>query len=311
MDARTAGSRDGAAIVVRDLVKRYGPTVAVDGLSFEVTPGEVFALLGPNGAGKTTTVEILEGFRRADRGEISVLGLDPATQGNKLKPLIGVMPQEGGLYPAITPREALDLFTRFYPRARPTAQLLSLLGLEDQAETRFRRLSGGQKQRLNLALALVGEPRMVFLDEPTAGLDPEARRSTWAIIEELKERAVTVLLTTHFLEEAERLADRVAIINHGRLVIAGTPASLIAGDRSQVRLRTSAPVDEARLAEMPLISAVRRDEAGTYVLRTPDAAKLLVEVTALLYHEHIPILEIRVGQPSLEEVYLELTGAAP
>lgn len=298
------------AIRVRGLVKRYGTHAAVDGLDFSVAAGEVFALLGPNGAGKTTTVEMLEGYVRPDGGEVRVLGLDPTTEGQLLKPRIGAMPQEGGLYPAITPREALELFSHFYPHSRDPGELLTLVGLEDRAGTRFRRLSGGEKQRLSLALALVGSPRLVFLDEPTAGLDPQARRTTWEIIESLRQQEVTVLLTTHYLEEAERLADRVAILNHGRLVALGTPASLTSGDRSQVRLHTALPVDEALLAALPDVSAVRHEGPEAYALDTSNPPALLVELTRRMYEARIPIVELRVGKASLEEVYLELTAAA-
>lgn len=298
------------AISVHNLVKRFGARVAVDGLDFEVSRGEIFALLGPNGAGKTTTVEMLEGYQRPDSGEIRVLGLDPITQGATVKQQIGAMPQEGGLYPAITPREALHLFSRFYSRPRDPDALLALVGLADRAGTRFRRLSGGEKQRLSLALALVGSPRLVFLDEPTAGLDPQGRRTTWEIVEALREQQVTVLLTTHYLEEAERLADRVAILHHGRLVAIGTPSSLMTGDRSQVRLRTAHPIQQGVLDALPTVAALRRDGAEAWVLDTADPPALLVELTARLYQAGVPIVELRVGQASLEEVYLELTEAA-
>ncbi len=298
------------AIRIHNLVKHYGSRTAVDGINFEVAPGEIFALLGPNGAGKTTTIEMLEGYKRPDSGEVRVLGLDPVTQGQLLKPLIGAMPQDSGMYPAITPREAVHLFAQYYSHHRDPDQLLTLVGLDDHATTRFRRLSGGEKQRLSLALALVGSPRLVFLDEPTAGLDPQARRTTWEIVESLREQQVTVLLTTHYLEEAERLADRVAILNHGRVVAAGTPASLMSGDRSQVRLRTAMPVDAVVLDTLPSISSLRRDGAETYVFDTVDPPRLLMELTGLLYEAGIPIIELRVGQASLEDVYLELTEAA-
>src|SRR5438045_505735 len=189
------------AVEVRDLVKAYGGRTVVDGLSFAVDTGEVFALLGPNGAGKTTTVEILEGYRQPDAGSVRVLGLDPNRQGPALKPQIGLMLQQGGLFPQITAREALRLFAAFYPEAEDPDALLDQLQLRDAAATRFRQLSGGQKQRLSLGLALVGKPRLVFLDEPTAAMDPQARRSTWNIIRALSQRGTTVLLTTHFMDE--------------------------------------------------------------------------------------------------------------
>jgi ABC-2 type transport system ATP-binding protein len=299
----------GPAISVHNLVKHFGSRTAVAGISFDVECGEIFALLGPNGAGKTTTVEMLEGYQRPDRGEVRVLGLDPITQGGALKQEIGAMPQEGGLYPAITPREALHLFSHFYSRPGDPDALLARVGLEDRAGARYRRLSGGEKQRLSLALALVGSPRLVFLDEPTAGLDPQGRRTTWEIIEALRERQVTVLLTTHYLEEAERLADRVAILNHGELVAIGTPASLMTGNRSQVRLRAARPIDETILEALPTVSAMRREGAEAWVFDTADPPVLLVELTGRFYRAGVPIVELRVGQASLEEVYLELTEA--
>ncbi len=298
------------AISVHNLVKHFGSRAAVAGVSFDVQRGEIFAVLGPNGAGKTTTVEMLEGYQRPDSGEIRVLGLDPITQGGDLKQEIGAMPQEGGLYPAITPREALHLFSHFYARPGDPDALLARVGLEDRAGARYRRLSGGEKQRLSLALALVGSPRLVFLDEPTAGLDPQGRRTTWEIIEALREQGVTVLLTTHYLEEAERLADRVAILNHGELVAIGTPASLMTGNRSQVRVRAARAIDETLLEGLPTVSAMRHEGAEAWVLDTADPPALLVELTGRLYRAGVPIIELRVGQASLEEVYLELTEAA-
>ncbi len=206
-----AGSSDGVAIAVRRLVKSYSGRRAVDDLSFDVIAGECFALLGPNGAGKTTTIEILEGYRAPDAGTVRVLGLDPQRQGPQLKRRIGLMLQESGIYPAIQVGEALRLFASYYPNPADPLALLRLVGLEDAARTRYRQLSGGQKQRLSLALALVGRPELVFLDEPTTGMDPQARLATWEIVRSLKQTGVTVVLTTHFMDEAERLADRVAL----------------------------------------------------------------------------------------------------
>src|SRR5919204_5697334 len=214
------------AIEVRGLVKRYNGRSVVDGVSFDVQPGEVFALLGPNGAGKTTTVEILEGYRKPDAGEARVLGLDPQRDGQEVKRRIGLMLQQGGLFPQITPREALRLFAAFYPHPEDPEELLERLQLREVARTRFRQLSGGQRQRIGLGLALVGRPELVFLDEPTAAMDPQARRSTWNIIRSLRSRGTTVLLTTHFMDEAEQLANRVAIVDRGKLVALDTPAGL-------------------------------------------------------------------------------------
>src|SRR5690348_11561384 len=238
MTDRTAASGNGAAVEVRDLVKRYGDRPVVDGLSFAVELGEVFALLGPNGAGKTTTVEVLEGYRHADGGFVRVLGLDPSRQGAQLKPRIGLMLQQGGLFPQITAREAMRLFAAFYPDSEDPDALLDQLQLREVARTRFRQLSGGQKQRLSLGLALVGKPRLVFLDEPTAAMDPQARRSTWNIIRSLRDRGTTVLLTTHFMDEAEQLANRVAIVDRGQLVALDTPAGLRHAVANEIRIAT-------------------------------------------------------------------------
>src|SRR5689334_21575486 len=214
------------AITVASLEKRYANVTAVDGLSFDVAAGEVFGLLGPNGAGKTTTVEILEGYRRPDRGAARVLGLDPWHDGPKLRPQIGVMLQSGGLYPGLKPLELLRLFAAYYDDADDPDRLLDLVGLRDATGTAVRRLSGGQAQRLSLACALIGRPRVLFLDEPTAGMDPHARATTWNLVRELRDRGVTVLLTTHAMDEAETLCDRVAIITGGRLAALGSPAEL-------------------------------------------------------------------------------------
>jgi ABC-2 type transport system ATP-binding protein len=269
--------------------------------------GEVFALLGPNGAGKTTTLEILEGYRKPDAGSVRVLGLDPVVQAGELKARVGVMLQGGGLYPAITAREALTLFATFFPHPRSADALLGEVGLQDSANTQYRRLSGGQKQRLALAVALVGNPDVVFLDEPTAGLDPQARRVTWEIIARLQEQEVTVLLTTHYLEEAERLANRVAIIGSGRLIASGSPASLIRQDASVVHLRTVEPIESAALRSLPSASEVRQDEAGGLLIETTDAPSFLVEATTLLRELGLHATELRVGHGSLEDVFLELT----
>src|SRR5215471_17467917 len=211
------------AIEVHGLVKRYGGRAAVDGISLGVERGHVFGLLGPNGAGKTTTVETLEGYRTADRGSVRVLGLDPIADGAALRPRIGVMLQEGGLYPGVRPLEALRLFASYYDDPDDPERLLQLVGLDDSRHTLVRRMSGGQQQRLSLALALVGRPALVFLDEPTAGMDPHARATTWTMIRELRDHGATVVLTTHAMDEAEHLCDRVGIIDHGRLVACDSP----------------------------------------------------------------------------------------
>jgi ABC-2 type transport system ATP-binding protein len=301
----------GPAVEVRDLVKRYGGRPVVDGLSFMVQTGEVFALLGPNGAGKTTTVEILEGYRRADAGFVRVLGLDPHSQGAQLKSKIGLMLQQGGLFPQITAREALRLFAAFYPDAEDPDGLLDMLQLRDAARTRFRQLSGGQKQRLSLGLALVGKPRLVFLDEPTAAMDPQARRSTWNIIRSLRERGTTVLLTTHFMDEAEQLANRVAIVDHGQLVALDTPAGLRHGVANELRITTQPSVAEDELAagmQLPR-DAVDRENDGTLVVHVEPSPQQIARLTAWLATQNVLLTEFRAGSRSLEQAFLALTAS--
>ena len=253
-------------------------------------------------------MEILEGFRAPDAGTVRVLGLDPRRDAAQLRPRIGVMLQETGLYRGITPREALHLFASYYEAPVEPDALLRLVGLEDAARTRYRRLSGGQRQRLALGLALVGRPEVLFLDEPTAGMDPQARSATWELVRGLQAAGVTVLLTTHYLEEAERLADRVAIIDHGRLVALGTPAALTRGDATRVQLRAPAGLDVRALAALPSAQDVEAPTPGLYVLHTHDASSLLVELTSFLRDRGVVPTELRVGAGSLEDVYLRLTS---
>jgi ABC-2 type transport system ATP-binding protein len=298
------------AVHVHNLVKRYGDRCVVDGLSFAVQPGEVFALLGPNGAGKTTTVEILEGYRRPDAGSVRVLGLDPISQGTALKPRIGLMLQQGGLFPQITPREALRLFAAFYPKPEGHEALLGLLELQDVANTRFRQLSGGQKQRLSLGLALVGRPSLVFLDEPTAAMDPQGRRNTWAVIRSLRDRGTTVLLTTHFMDEAEQLANRVAIVDRGRLVALDSPARLRHAVSHEVRFATEPALDVADVAAALGLppSAVEREHDGTLVLRVEPSAARIAQLAAWLAERGALLTELRAGSRSLEQAFLALTA---
>ncbi|HUE76155.1 MAG TPA: ABC transporter ATP-binding protein [Chloroflexota bacterium] len=296
-----------AAIQVQNLRKSYGDRVVVNDLSFEVGIGEVFALLGPNGAGKTTTIEILEGYRDRDGGTVTVLGFDPQQEASHIRQRIGLMLQEGGVYPQARPKEMLDLFASFYPNPDDPERLIKLVGLEDAQRTAYRRLSGGQKQRLSLALALIGRPELVFLDEPTAGMDPHARRSTWEIIRSLRESGVTVVLTTHYMEEAERLADQIGIIDRGVLVAIGDMASLRQAHIGVVRLVVPFELDPAELASLPGVAAVRDERAGTYLLDTGDAPALLVALTEWAQRRSIPIREIRVGGESLEDVFMRLT----
>jgi ABC-2 type transport system ATP-binding protein len=298
-----------AAIVVEALHKSYGSQRVVDNLSFTVRAGEIFALLGPNGAGKTTTIETLEGYRTPDSGRVHVLGLDPVRQGRALKPCIGVMLQQDGLYPALSVREVLRLFAGYYRRPRAVDELLARVGLAESARTRLRQLSGGQKRRLALAVALIGNPRLVFLDEPTTGMDPQARLATWECIRALQRDGVTVLLTTHLMEEAERLADRVAILDHGRLIALDTPAGLTGvQDASVVRFVAPAGLDCTCLAGLPSARKAEEIRPGSYLLETGAAPALLAELTAWLRDQGVTLSELRVGHGSLEDLFLRLTG---
>ena len=301
---------DSPAVEVRGLVKAYNGRAVVDGLSFSVEAGEVFALLGPNGAGKTTTVEILEGYRKPDAGSVRVLGLDPGRQGATLKPKIGLMLQQGGLFPQITAREALRLFAAFYPDAQDPDVLLEQLQLTDVAKTRFRQLSGGQKQRLGLGLALVGRPQLVFLDEPTAAMDPQARRATWTIIRSLQERGTTVLLTTHFMDEAEQLANRVAIVDRGKLVALDSPEGLRRSVAHELRFVTEPAISPQRVAAALGVSGhlVERENDGTIVLRIEPSPEKIAELTAWLATQNALLTELRAGSRSLEQAFLALTG---
>ena len=302
-----------AAVEVRGLVKSYGSARAVDGLSLTVRRGEILALLGPNGAGKTTTVEICEGFRCADAGEVRVLGVDPRRDGNRLKPRVGVMLQGGvGGYTAAKTGELLELFAGYAARPLDVSMLLDRVGLRDVASIQVRRLSGGQQQRLSLALSLVGRPELVFLDEPTAGMDPQARHATWSLLRELRVAGVTVVLTTHFLDEAEQLADSVVVVDAGRVVAAGTPAQLTRhGAEGQIRVRVSMglPVTELREA-LPPGTRVAEQGNGRYLVTGEVTPQLLATLTAWLASQNILAEELAVERRSLEDVFLDLTGRA-
>jgi ABC-2 type transport system ATP-binding protein len=275
-----------AAIVARDLRKSYGSVEALHGVSFEVAEGEVFGLLGPNGAGKTTTVEILEGYRQRDAGEVSVLGYDPGTAPRELRERIGVVLQHSELTPLLTVREVHRMFAGYYGQPSDVDDVIELVGLAEKRDARVKTLSGGQKRRLDLGIALVGDPDLVFLDEPTTGFDPAARRSAWDLIRSLRSLGKTILLTTHYLDEAQQLADRVAVIRAGEIVSLGTPAELIGG----------AATTEIRF---------RRD-GQEVVIATDDPTRTLHELTgeALARRQGLEHLEVR--RPTLEDVYLEL-----
>jgi ABC-2 type transport system ATP-binding protein len=298
------------AIVVENFTKSYGSHRVVDQLQFTVQRGEIFALLGPNGAGKTTTIETLEGYRTPDQGSVRVLGLDPMREPKKLKPQIGVMLQQDGLYPGLTAREVLQLFAGYFRQPQDIDSLLARVGLNATGRTRCRRLSGGQKRRLALAVALVGNPALVFLDEPTSGMDPQARLATWEIIRELKRNGATVLLTTHLMDEAERLADRIAIIDHGRLVALDTPAGLTGVQNSAVvRFIAPAGLDCSQLAGLPSAHKAEEIRPGSYLIETGAAPALIAELTAWLRDQHVTLTELRVGHGSLEDLFLRLTGS--
>ena len=277
------------AILVRDLRKSYGTFAAVRGIDFEVAPGEVFGLLGPNGAGKTSTVEILEGYRRRDGGIVSVLGHDPERRPRDLRRRIGIVLQSTGMYRHVTVREALEHWGHLYPSPRDVDEVIDVAGLRKSEDVRTRRLSGGQLRRLDLALALVGDPELIFLDEPTTGFDPAARRAAWDTVRSLKGLGKTVLLTTHYLEEAQALADRVAIIKDGRILAEGAPGELGAGDSSRYRV------------------AWRNGRGLIEQRETDDPTTLLHELTEAALARGERLRDLSVTRPSLEDIYLELT----
>src|SRR5579864_6617357 len=292
------------------MVKRYGALTAVDGLTLTAAAGEVTAILGPNGAGKTTTVEICEGYRAADDGTVRVLGLDPVADAAQLKPRVGVMLQAGGIPPAVPAGEYLKTLSRFHVKPHDTAWLLDIVGLTSHAKIPYKRLSGGQQQRLSLAAAVIGRPELVFLDEPTAGMDPQARHATWELIARLRSEGVSVILTTHFMEEAERLCDHVAIIDHGQLVADGTPAELT-GTVGQLRFRAEAGLDiDSLLTVLPPACAVKESPAGHYVIEAHGAVDplLLAAVTAWCAERGVLANSLRIESRTLEDVFLELTG---
>ena len=303
-------SRSDIPVLIRGVSKRFGSTTAVDGLDLEVQRAEVFALLGPNGAGKTTTIEMCEGFTRPDSGTIEILGLDPIADNAQLRERIGVMLQGGGGYPAARAREMLDLVAAYSANPLDPAWLMDILGLTESARTTYRRLSGGQQQRLALACAVVGRPELVFLDEPTAGMDAHARIVVWELIDGLRRDGVTVVLTTHQLTEAEQLADRLVIIDHGAAVAAGTPAELM-GRGAENQLRFSAP---PKLDLSLLISALPEDyrtvetTPGEYLIEGHVDPQVLATVTAWCARLDVLATNMRVEQRSLENVFLDLTG---
>jgi ABC-2 type transport system ATP-binding protein len=292
-------------IEVNNLQKRYGATVAVRDVSFTVERGEIFGILGPNGAGKTTTVECIAGLRRPDAGSIRVLGRPPRDP--ELRRLVGVQLQESQLPEKTSVREALELYSSFYQHPADWRELSRELGLEAKLDTRYAKLSGGQKQRLSIALALVGDPQIAILDELTTGLDPQARRDTWDLIEQIRDRGVTVLLVTHFMEEAERLCDRLAVIDAGAVAALGTPAGLIAGISAEqrIRFRPSQPLDDAVLIALPEVTQVKHHGGQLEVVGTGN---LLQAVTSVLATRSIIAADLRVEQATLDDAFVQLTG---
>ena len=309
----TATTTSGAEAVIRvdALRKTYGELVAVDGVSFEVQRGEVFGLLGPNGAGKTTTVEVLEGLREPDSGEVSVLGVDAIRRPDELRSRIGVSLQTAALYPKLTVVEVIELFRGFYPSGRPVDELVELMDLGEKRKTRTQDLSGGQRQRLSVALALVNDPELVFLDEPTTGMDPAARRMLWDVVLGLKDRGRSVLLTTHYMEEAEVLCDRLAIMDHGRILESGTVDELVSRrfHERAVRFDSIEGLADEELASFPGVASIKH-EGGAVLLYTRDVPATIGAVLAATERLGVEPANLAVRRATLEDVFLDLTGRA-
>ncbi len=293
------------AVVVRGLEKSYGGVAAVAGIDLTIEEGEVFALLGPNGAGKTTTVEILEGHRSADAGSIEVLGFYPSSGGRAYRERIGIVLQDGAVERELTVREALQIYGSMYPTRLDPGRLVDLVGLGEKADSRIRTLSGGQQRRLELALGLVGNPDLIFLDEPTTGFDPSARRQAWETLESLTELGKTILLTTHYMDEAQHLADRIAIIDRGRIVASGTPETLGGRADGQSSIRFALPYG-VTVEEIPIPGVVVRD--GVVEVQAESPTRALYELTGWAMGRGVELERLQVSRPSLEDVYLELTG---
>ena len=297
------------AIVVEGLVKDYGDFRAVDGISFSVGEGEIFALLGPNGAGKTTTVEILEGHRRRTSGNVVVLGEDPGTASHGLRERIGIVLQEAGFDEDFSPYELVSLYGRMYPRHLDAGDVLELVGLGDKRDARVKTLSGGQRRRLDLALGLVGDPELLFLDEPTTGFDPEARRKAWELVGNLRALDKTVLLTTHYMDEAEHLADRVAVIVHGRLVAIGTPEELAAANKASSVLSFRLP-SGFEAGDLPALDGAFVHDGLEWRLSTANPTKSLNTLTSWAVARGVEVPSLAVNRPSLEDTYLALVARA-
>ncbi|MGD0153677.1 MAG: ABC transporter ATP-binding protein [Thermacetogeniaceae bacterium] len=311
LDSLDLSSAPGAdlAIEVAGLCKSYGAVRAVDGLSFSVPAGEIFGMLGPNGAGKSTTVEILIGLRQRDGGEVRVLGRDPKRHPTAIKRRIGVQLQITALYPRLTVKETVRLFASFFPKTLPIAEAIARVGLEEKADDRVDRLSGGQAQRLSVALAMINDGDIIFLDEPTTGLDPQARRSLWDVILELKEAGKTVFLTTHYMDEAERLCDRVAVVDHGQIIAMGSPAKLIRDNFHEQALEFNQPAlgNHVDLQTLPGVIRMQQEGESTtlYTDQAPRTIAALMEASA---NANLPVSDMTVRQATLEDVFLKLTG---
>ena len=301
------GSHAGSehVITVQHLVKRYGDFAAVNDVSFSIKQGEIFGIIGPNGAGKTTTVECISGLRTADSGSISIYGLSPHKDRNKVREFLGVQLQESSMPPRLKVSEAVELFASFYPDPVDPDGLLETLGINDVKNSIYKKLSGGQRQRLSIALALVGNPRIAILDELTTGLDPEARRETWSLIESIRDRGVTVILVTHFMDEAERLCDRLALINHGKLAVLDTPEAIAAlAGGSRVRFVPSKPVDDRTLYAIPGVKEVERKEAYVTVTGTGDLASSVINSLARI---GVRMSDIEARGGNLDDAFVKLT----
>ncbi|NGO09536.1 ABC transporter ATP-binding protein [Streptomyces sp. HC44] len=296
-------------IEVTGLRKSYGGRAVVDGVSFAVEEGEIFGILGPNGAGKTTTVECVEGLRIPDTGRVRVTGLDPVADHEAVSRVLGAQLQESELQEKLTVREALELYASFYPSPADWRPLAERLGITAKLDTRFGKLSGGQKQRLFIALALIGDPRVVVLDELTTGLDPRARRDTWELIEEIRANGVTVLLVTHFMEEAQRLCDRIAVIDQGRIAALDTPQGLIsrAANSTVISFTPSAPLDEHELAALPAVASVESKDGRITLGGTDETVNAVI---TMLARQHITAHQLRVTDATLDDAFLDLTGVA-
>ena len=299
----------GIAVEVKNLTKRYGTLVAVDKVNFTIQEGEIFGLLGPNGAGKTTTIEMIEGLRRPDTGSIRVCDIDVSKGNDSVKETIGVQLQSTSVYDKIRVAEVIDLFGGYYHKTLPSAEILEQMSLYEKRSSFVESLSGGQKQRLALALALVNDPEVLFLDEPTTALDPQARRATWDIIEGLRQKGKTVILNTHYMEEAERLCDRVGIMDHGQIIALDTPSNLISKQNldSAVEFTTSNTTRKEFFEGLPWVNKVTQD-GERFILHTREALPLLVEIVRLYQQKQLELTNISVRAATLEDVFLELTG---